>query len=624
MLSRFRTLVSGVGAWILVALIVVVFAFVGVPALNNASQGNAVTVGDTRFALNAVEREFTRRIQQTAIEEGQALTREAALGRGFLDEALRYYTFRGVVEEEANALGIVATDDMLQTYLRGLEPFQDPETGEFDPAIFDRIVRANDMSMKEFRERIRVELLQRQMDEALGLPVSPPDLLADLILLRQTEERDVQTVVITAKDGPAPDEAALLSYYEANSGRYQTPDRRALTVLTLTPESLGDRVSVSAEDVSALFEARSSQLGTPATRAFTTARLSDAADASKIIDAIAGGASFEDAATSVGAAVATVAATPIGGIADRALREPLFAAGEGDLVGPIDGAFGPVLAYVSGATAGTTPTLTEEIRATLEAELKAEIFAEEIDILYDDIQTAGDSGASLEQVADDLGLSAIVTPPLSRSGIAADGTAPEGLPDAALLTAFQMAADNLFEEVNLPAGQGVAFVEVTAIEAATTLAFTEVADRVAADYRREERTTQLNAQADAIRLAIAGGRPFADVAAEYGVDPVARTVLLTAPAEGVPQQLLQAIFTAAPGETVTALTADGSGLAVGVVDAVRFGPNGQAAILKPRVKNQLAQGSGAEHYNAYLSALQEEFGVEVNRADLLSRLGVEQ
>jgi peptidyl-prolyl cis-trans isomerase D len=621
MLKSFRGALKGFVAWIIVGLFIIAFAFVGVPALNNFGGDEAIRVGDTRFDPRSVEDEFTRRLERNRRETGEVLTRSEAVEAGLLRETLAYFTLRGLYQEEAETLGVTVTDEMIQNYLSADENLQNPETGKFDQVILQRLLQANRMSPSEFKRRIADELLQRQMDAALLMSFPGPETIAELVVLRQTEERAVSTAMLTADAAGEPSADELQSYYAANVARYSAPERRAYTLLTVSPETVADRISVPEEDVRRLYEARAASLGVAEQRSFVQGQFPSREAAEAALAQIEAGTPFAEAVRANGGTVASFTDEIEGNLADDVVAEAVFATDAPGVVGPVDGTFGVVLAEIGNITPGTDVSF-EDAREELETELAEEIVNDEIDALYDEIQEAGDAGASLAEAARDVGLDVRQVGPVDADFIAEGGAIEADVPVAAHRAAFAQAANGLFEAIDLQQG-GYAFVEVESIIPAAPIPFEDVRDAVARDYAQEERETGLAAAVARFQNLIGEGQSFEAAAEALGASAVARTLTPTLKPEDMSQALFADIYSAPIGEVVAGPVTP-QGITVAQTTDITYGPNAQTDLMTQQVRQQLGQTLSRDYYQAYLVALEEEYSVRQNDAVLQQRFGAEE
>lgn len=620
MLSTFRSLMEGPGKYILSLLIIAAFGVVGVPALSNFGKSNAIKVGSTGYSATQVEQEFTRRFQMAQFDSDTVMTREEAIAQGMLDRTLNYFTVRGLIQAEADRLGLTVTDDMIRDFIRNDDAFKNPDSGEFDASLVQRIVQANGLDMRSFRTRIENDMLRQQLDGAVAIAQPAPLTYATYMVLRQSEERDVELAVLDAGDVAEPTSEELQSYYAGHIDRYSHPEYRTFTFVPLTEDVIRERVSINDDEVRQLFDARLDSLSEPETRSFEQARFGDMEAATRALDAAREGTPFSEAVEAEGGTLLSFEDATKSEIADDRLADAVFDAEDTGLVGPVDGVFGTFAANLTGITPEVTPSF-EDVRGELEAELFDEVFAAELDALYDDIQEAGDMGSSLAEAAQGAGVDPQRVGPVSAQGESPDGQ-PVELPAGALSTGFAQGANGFFEEVQLPDGD-YGFIEVVEITPAAPIPFEEVTTRVEADYRAETMTDALETMAADIRLEVAEGKSFEEAVEARGGLVATRTVQASSIPSDLSPALVDDIFSRPVGNVLSALQPENGTVTVAKVDAIRFGPNAQADIMARRLRQQLGQEISSDLYTAYLAALESDIGVETNQTLISQRFGAQ-
>ncbi|MEM6649949.1 MAG: SurA N-terminal domain-containing protein [Pseudomonadota bacterium] len=622
MLKSFRGAVKGVGAWIVVGLFVIAFSFVGVPALNNFSSSDAIAVGDTRYSVEDLRSKFARSIERQRLTQGEVLSPQEAIEAGLLDQTITAMAQEALFIEEAETLGLTVSDEMLQQYFQNAEGLQNPNTGKFDREVLSTLLRNMNMSLTEFRELARNELYRRQIDDAIGLGGPAPKTLANMVILREAEERVVSFTTLTAPDIPSPDEAALQSFYASTAEDYQTPEYREYNMILLDRAAIEPRVDVTEEDLRQLFESRSNQLDGPARRSFTQAQFDTVEAAQSALDSINQGEDFRTVAEAAGATIASLENQERSALVDEKVADAIFGVNETGIVGPIEGEFGVLLVEIENVVAGVKANFAD-YKDQLEIELKEELYADQLDILFETVQEAGDNGLTLEDVTGETGLTLRVVGPVDRNFLTPEGAIEDDIPLQAHLAAFAKSPEGLFEAVELEDGASV-FVEVKSVIPSRTRSYDEVTDDVRTAYLKDRQRTALQDQREAFEQALSDGTSFEEAATGLGGNTQSQTLSFRSPADPLPPSLVQQLFNRSIGETAHEISEDQTSVIVARVDNISFAPNPQAdfmlAALQPRLGSTLLN----DYYNAYLLAMQDDHVVTQNDAAIAASIGNEQ
>jgi peptidyl-prolyl cis-trans isomerase D len=179
-----------------------------------------------------------------------------------------------------------------------------------------------------------------------------------------------------------------------------------------------------------------------------------------------------------------------------------------------------------------------------------------------------------------------------------------------------------FVEVQGPEGSGSSYyaVSVEDILSPKPKPFEEVKDAVRADWTRDAiRHTQEEAAAKLL-LAVKGGQSLADAATVAGL--TVRQLPATgrsAPAEGVPAQLVTPLFTLKKGEPTMVETPDGFVVAV-LADIQEPDPKADP-VGYGQVRDALTKAIGDDIETVYVSAVRDRGNPRINRAaiDALAR-----
>jgi peptidyl-prolyl cis-trans isomerase D len=224
---------------------------------------------------------------------------------------------------------------------------------------------------------------------------------------------------------------------------------------------------------------------------------------------------------------------------DPAVEEAAFSLDEGEAAF-VDGRFGPLVVRVSEideAAKRPLAAVEDEIRRTLAIEEASG----QVNDLYVSIEDAVAGGSRVDEIAERFDLPLRTVEAVSRRGLDRSGGDVEGLPDAVLSTAFEVAPGDDAEPVRV--GDASVWVQTSDVIEAMDRPFPEVTGEVLVAWTEAQKVDRLADTAREALEAVEGGVPVADVAGRYGVE--ARTsepFSRTEPAPDVPEQVLSAAF----------------------------------------------------------------------------------
>ncbi|WBV41418.1 peptidylprolyl isomerase [Pseudoroseomonas cervicalis] len=624
MLTALRRLAGTWFAKILFVLLVLSFAVWGIEDIvRQFGSDNAVA----RVGRDAIE---VPEAQAAARRETARVQRQ--LGGSFditpqMSEALTRQAVEGLVMErvqrqEARQLGLAVPEAAVREYVWGIPAFQGPD-GRFNRLAFDSFLRNNQLSEAEFLTLLRGELERLQMVGAVRSGAAGPDALTRPLLAWEREQRVAEIVRLPFSAAPepaAPEEAQLRRFHENNADRFSAPEYRRVTLAVLSPETVMGDVQATEEELRAAYEAHRDHYERPERRTLQQALLPDREKAEALARQWREGADF--AAITQAAEAAGGQATELGE-SDRAglplpeLAEAAFALPQGGVSEPVQSPFGWHVVHVTAIAAGEDRGF-EAVRPEVEAQVKRERAA---DLAYEranQVEDALAAGGSLAEVAPRFGLS-LVQAVVDASGRTQDGSQAT-LPlsgqgrDVALRAIFAA------EQGQMPrlaeAGQTALFAfELQEVIPAALRPFESVEPQVRAAYLADARRRAQEERAAALLAAARGGKSLAEAAQEAGlsaqrVGPLARD----AQQPGLPGEVVQAIFAAAPNEATMAETRDAFVVAQ-VMQVVPFDPASDPLALG-RVRGTVEQAMLADLEAQYLDALRRGAEVRYNEEAL--------
>ena len=435
----------------------------------------------------ANEFELIRRSSLPNMNIGQALQ------IGLLDEVIGQLSRKAVFAAEADRLQLDVTRDMLRQAVSNEAAFQN-EFGEFAEGRFLQILAQNGFTEETYLQRLRDSLIAQQLVQTVAEGGTYATGLSKALAQYQLEERTAQILRFDVLPDLVadPDTASLSAWYEENKSAYDAPALRDVQVLNMSLAKAAEAVTLNEDDIKLAYDTRSEEFITQETRAvrqmvFATEEEAQAA-AAKIEDV----SQFNDVAAEVlgwtesDVSLGDVTKTDL----DVAFGEAVFAANSGEIVGPVQTAFGYNLGVVDAISEGGQQTL-DDVRTIIEDALRTEAA---IGQLFDNVNAVEDAigaGATLAEAAASIGASLDTITGISRSGRTIDGLAYEGpaaelTTDSAFLTeawAIEIDETSVVVEASLDN-----YFVVRAISEAEPRerTLTEVETRAITDWKREQ------------------------------------------------------------------------------------------------------------------------------------------
>ena len=201
-----RSIRQATKSWASRGIIVLLALSFGAFGINDVFTGGSrsaiATVGDVEVPTVLFDRQFQRALQRERERSGRRdLTREEAHRNGLTSQVLGLLVRQYLLDAEANALGLRASDSSVRRELENADAFMN-EDGAFDPTLYDLMLERNDMTRAEYEDLIRADLLRAQLLDTVGAERAVPDALAGALHRYRAERRDA-VVATVASSGMA-------------------------------------------------------------------------------------------------------------------------------------------------------------------------------------------------------------------------------------------------------------------------------------------------------------------------------------------------------------------------------------------------------------------------------------
>lgn len=628
MLSFFRRLTkSKFGLVFLFGFLgLIAFAFVASDLSMNMANPGATLGGDTVAEVGDAEigsSNLAARTQQQfeqARQQNPELTMIAFAQQGGVEQTLQQM-INGVALEAFGAdQGITASKRLIDGEIASIDAFRGL-TGQFDETIYRQVLQQRQVTEAQLRGDARQELIASQMIVPVtGASYAPARLTlpyASLLLeARQGRAATIPFAAIPA--GPAPTDAQLAQFFQANVARYTVPERRVVRYATFGPERF-ENVAATDAEIAQAYRQNQAQYAARETRTLSQLVVPTEAAAKAIATRVAGGTSLAAAAQEAGLQPATLAnqtREAYAAATSPALAQAAFSAAEDAVATPVRSGLGWYVVRVDEVQtipARPLAAVRDEIAARVTAEKRAEALADFLAGIEDSIA----DGATFDEVVQARQLQATATPPLTRAGRNPD--APESPVDP-LATAI---AGSVFEAepeddpvVQEIAGGRYALVKLDRIVPAAPRPLARIREQVMADYAADRARRESRRIANEVAQKVSRGADLAQALAGAGVSagpvrPVAarRQDIMSAGEQIEPE--VQILFLMSEGSAKIVETAEG--FAVVRLVEIQRGDAGNRPDVLLATRQELSQVLGQEYAQQFVAAVRADQGVEQNR-----------
>ena len=621
MLEALRSFVGGWVAKVLLGLLVLSFAVWGIQgSILSGLSGNAVAqVGETDVQAREFYAAYQRRVNDIQRRSGARVTREQARLFGIDRQALGEVTAYATLDEFAREQGLGLSDDMLARMLRENDAFKD-STGAFNRDAFTRAVYEAQMRESDYIELQNKSAVRGQLTEAIAAGDVLPAAFDKAMLEYAQTKRDFAYLTVTptvAGAPPAPTDAQVEAYFEANKQRYAAPEYRTLTILSLTPEDIAKPDAIAAEDVKADYERRIASYRTPERRRVQQLVFPSREKADEAAKALSEGALFESLVTEAGR---TIADTDIGLLdkatlqsrSNQAVADAAFTLAPNEVSPVVQGPFGPVMLRVTEITPEATRELSE-VEAEIRKDLALRAAADEIGNLQQVIEDRRAGGGTLAQAAETAGVQVRVVEAIDRTARDKDGNVISDLPNSADLIRTAFSTDVGAQAAPLDLGSaGFVWVETTAKEDARDRTLDEIRQKVVADWTADEQAQMVEKKAEELKARLGEGLTLEAIAADAGLD-VATTGPLTrnGSTQFFPAEAVQKGFLVGPNASYVA---DAPNAPTKLLVQVRETTGPTDDKLAEAVRERAQSGAADDLINQMIANLQGRYEIVQNPA----------
>jgi peptidyl-prolyl cis-trans isomerase D len=616
---------------LILALIALPFAFFGVDYYFRGDSGPQPLATVGRDKVTQAEFDDVMREQQDRMRQQLGRNYDPAM---FDSPEVRYALVEQLVnqrllENQARAGRLQVTNEQLAQFISQLPAFQ--EDGKFSLDRFKLVLASQGMSQPQFEQRVRSELVLAPLQEPIVSANIVARASAERYLSLLEQQREVQIGSVDAapflKDVKV-DDAQVKAYYDQNLAAFQTPEQARIEYVTLTQEALAARAKVEPAEVKAAYDANSKQYTTQEQRSAAHILIAvkpDAKDDEKaaakkkaeglLAQAKANPAKFGELAK---ANSQDPGSAPQGGdlgsFARGAMVKPfedaVFAAKQGDIVGPVESDFGYHIIKVNGVSPAHVQAF-DDVKAQIESDLKrqkaAQTFASDAEKFQNMVYEQADS---LAPVAKALDLKVETTPLVTRSQIQA---LAQGNPKftQALFSPESLSTKRNTEAIEV-APNILMSGRIVEYRPATPRPFTEVQDEIKRQLTQRA-ASEMAQKVGAEKLAaLEAGK--GDAGVTFG-----KSVLVERfkPQPGLPPDAITKIFQLGTVKlpAYAGATNESGGYSIfkltKVVDPPAPDP-AKLASASSRVGDQL----GRELFSAYLASLKANADVKINQAAL--------
>jgi peptidyl-prolyl cis-trans isomerase D len=603
--KRPRNVVKDFAVWIMLGMLILGLGGFGVSNFGGAVS-TVGSVGDVEITADDYARAFQTQVSAFSQQVGQPISSQEAMAFGLDRQVLQNLVSQAALDNEAQRVGLSVGDAEVAAQIKAIDAFKGV-SGSFDRETYRFALERTNQTEVGFEAGMRRDITRSLLQGTVAGGFTAPEALTDTLYRWIAERRGFSMLRLGEADlvtpVPDPTEDELKAFHAANIAQFTAPEAKRITYAALLPEAIAADQPVDDAVLRELYQGRIAEFVIPERRIVERLVYPDQAAADAARAELDAGATFDALVTARGL---TLDAIDLGDVTREDLGESadaVFAAAEGDVVGPVPSDLGPALFRVVTSLAAEETTF-DEVRDTLAMEIQTDAARR---VISDKVEMVDDllaGGATLEDLAQEAGL----TLGTIDHVVGGQGSAPiEGYP------AFREAADAVLAEdfpqaIVLEDG-GIVALRLDEVVPATPIPFEEARAAVDAAWRADALAKALSARAIEIKSAIEGGAAIGG----FGVVDVTPETARDGFVANAPETLLPAVFAMAEGD-VQVIEAEGF---IAVVRLDRIQPAAsegeEAEALRAAIAAQAEQAISADAFAAFTNALGAEAGITLDQ-----------
>lgn len=634
MLDLFRRHSGGIVAKIILVLLIVSFAAWGIGDMLRSHGTNAevARVGKVSFTTRDVQREMQADIQKIRAQLGKNYNSSLLKQIGLTEQVVGRMVSQEMIHQEIERLGIFVSDALVAEMIRHNSLFAGKDQ-KFNKEIFHTTLKQHNLTENEYIANIKNEMATRLLSQAVTASGDVPSIAVNVLLAAEAEKREIElyTVDVSNIKVAEPTDKELQEYYKSVASRYTIPEYRTVRFVTLDASHI-DEVKVSEDELQKLFEERKADYELPATRSFEQLLYAEESDAEKAAVELKKGKTIKAVAKEL--PPINAGNTTIKGVTANALpeeiREPAFALKKDGISQPVQSSFGYHVLKLTDVNEPHKKTL-DEVRTDLENELKPQKQNEALVKRSRELEDALAGGASLEEVAKEMGLPIQSFGPYDNMARAPDGERLN-LPPLNNFAVLTFSTDEGADSSVTLGKPGVYYLlHVDKVQGEELPDIAKVKDELVKSWKVSRKETLEQAEAEEVAAKLADNKQRDAVLKSSKVSRVASGKISRSDTKLGGKELsamfVQDVFSSSVGNPTNAFMLPSGSYVVAMVKSATMAPllspaalakSEAATKLQGSIKNNMQQ----ELMSQYMDSIADSLGVDVHH-DVVTNIDVE-
>ena len=221
-------------AWIMVSIVIVSLAGFGIQDVILGSTGrNIASVGKEKISTGEFLRSVESEILKFSKENNASLTIEEAKTYGLVSKALNDLIAKKIFDNLIKNEGISRKDKSVADYIKTIETFKNIG-GNFDVEKYKRYVVASGVSVKDFEDTLKDDLVRELVLNVFEAPTKIETTMLDKSLAHYFQSRNVSFIELNTNTfrnlSKKPTDADISKYFEDKRNKFKSPDKKIIKI----------------------------------------------------------------------------------------------------------------------------------------------------------------------------------------------------------------------------------------------------------------------------------------------------------------------------------------------------------------------------------------------------------
>ena len=440
MMQAIRDRAQGLIAWIIVLLLIVVFAmfgiqgYVGTSSNNDVAEVNGISISERDFDLQY--RSYRQQQRQQLLEILGNDVNNPLFKQLFNEDVMRKRVLDGMIQRRLLTLAAIKAgfnvgEEQLNMTIREVPVFQ--KEGKFNPDVYKQALRFQGMTTSSFKSRLQQDEITAQFTNGVSETVFVTPQQVENWFKLQDQQRSFSYATLKAEDyrhKASINDEMINAYYDENIGQFMTDEKVTLDYVELSSADISKQLVADEQVLKTFYEDHIADYAVVDTRKQQATleevrkRILAGADFAKEAKAL----SQDSGSANLGGEIGLIGRTDM----EAAFADVAFSLKSGEVSKPVQTSFGMHIIKVN-AVQGEQRNVShilltvdakklrtrsfEEVRAVVEKDFQEstvdKAFTEKFQLLN---SLSYEQPDTLEPVVAELGLAIKTVGPITRQG----------------------------------------------------------------------------------------------------------------------------------------------------------------------------------------------------------------